>query len=400
MQMVKRNKRWRAAMAMAMLAVILAWTSGCAAGGSVSLSALVTAEGKGASPEAKPSTGGQLSGQTEGHMGGQADGHGEGQTEGQTAVYVPGKETPDFDTAEAGKDSENASEPSATSRPGGGSTQTGQHGEERPGAQHGSGQGQAGTAKPGTAGESGNGDGAAGNSDADGHAGAKGETNVDGGTGANGETNVDGDADGDATGGGKGEGPAKEPKRVALTFDDGPDLRYTTAILDILKEEGVKATFFVVGTQVDKYPEVVQRMVEEGHAVGNHSYRHKDLSKLSASQILAEIRKTDKALEEALGTTPLLFRAPYGAVSDTLKKTLAKHDRRLVGWTVDTRDWSGTSIADMREMIRNEALPDGIILMHSFGSKHIANTVEMLSDVIRDLRELDFSFVTADEIPE
>ncbi len=199
--------------------------------------------------------------------------------------------------------------------------------------------------------------------------------------------------------------PAKPPgsgdggKYVALTFDDGPDANYTAAILDILKEKGVKATFFVVGQQVSKYPEVLRRIADEGHAIGNHTENHKDLKKLGKAGILEQIGKTDKAIKEVLGEAPSLFRAPYGSLSDTLKQVLKDEGRHHTGWTVDTEDWAGTSVADMRAMIVHDTKPNGIILMHSFGGKHIKNTVAMLPDVIDDLRELGFTLVTVDELP-
>lgn len=190
----------------------------------------------------------------------------------------------------------------------------------------------------------------------------------------------------------------KEVQLAALTFDDGPDLKYTTAILDILKEKDVKATFFVVGQQVKKYPEVLKRMVDEGHAIGNHSYHHKDMTKLNEQQIVHEMDTTDVLMKEAVGFTPELFRAPYGAVSSKLKEVLKKHERELVGWTVDTRDWAGTATQDMRALIRKELRPGGIILMHSFGGKHIKNTVEALPDIIDDLKAMEYTLVTVDEL--
>lgn len=220
------------------------------------------------------------------------------------------------------------------------------------------------------------------------------------------ETDEDTDSD---SAGAIGKGPDKDTpgtpgkvkrKLVALTFDDGPDSRYTTEILDILKDKGVKATFFVVGIQVEKFPDIMKRIVEEGHAVGNHSYGHKDLSKLNRSQINTQVQAADRVIEDAIGYVPEMFRAPYGAVSPTLKKLLKEQERELVGWTVDTRDWAGTPIDEMREIIRNETKANGIILLHSFGSKHIANTVEMLPDVIDDLEKLGFTFVTADQLPQ
>lgn len=188
-------------------------------------------------------------------------------------------------------------------------------------------------------------------------------------------------------------------KFVALTFDDGPDAKYTTAILDILKEKGIKATFFVVGQQVNKYPEVLERIADEGHAIGNHTQNHKDLKKQTKAEILKQINLTDKAISDVLGETPKLFRAPYGSLSDTLKQVLKDQGRKHTGWTIDTRDWAGTSIEDMRDMIRHQTKPNGIILMHSFGGQHIKNTVLALPDIIDDLHKLGYTFVTADELP-
>lgn len=197
---------------------------------------------------------------------------------------------------------------------------------------------------------------------------------------------------------------AKKPvqqneKYVALTFDDGPDLKYTTAILDILKDKGVKATFFVVGQQVGKYPEVMKRIVDEGHAVGNHSYNHPNMKKLDRAKIEKEIDDTDALIYKAIGFNTDLFRAPYGAVSDTLKDVMKKKERHLIGWNIDTRDWDGTSPAEMRAMIKDEAKAGSIILMHSFGGKHIQNTVEALPGIIDDLKEMGFTLATINEMP-
>lgn len=192
--------------------------------------------------------------------------------------------------------------------------------------------------------------------------------------------------------------PGKGEKYIALTFDDGPDQRYTNDILDILKEKEVKATFFVVGQQVKKNPEVLQRIAEEGHAIGNHTYSHKDLSKLNKRQLIEEIKASDAVIKKTVGFTPVMVRAPYGAVSDTLKVVLKANSRELVGWNIDTRDWAGTSAANMSKMIKDEAKPDGIILMHSFGGKNIKNTVQALPGIIDDLLEMGYTLVTADQI--
>lgn len=187
-------------------------------------------------------------------------------------------------------------------------------------------------------------------------------------------------------------------KCIALTFDDGPDSRYTTAILDILKEKKVKATFFVVGLQVSKFPEVLKRIDEEGHSIGNHTYNHKDLSKLSKEQILKEMTTADAEIEKAIGYTPTLFRAPYGAVNDALMEIMKEYKRESILWNIDTRDWAGTSVADMQKMIKKQAKPNGIILMHSFGGKKIQNTVDALPGIIDELEGMGYTLVTIEQL--
>jgi polysaccharide deacetylase family sporulation protein PdaB len=191
-------------------------------------------------------------------------------------------------------------------------------------------------------------------------------------------------------------------KLVALTFDDGPDNKYTLQILEILKEYNVKATFFMVGIQVKKYPETAKKIVEEGHSIGNHSWSHKDLTKLSGKALDNEIDKTQLAIQEVTGVTPHLMRAPYGAISNALLNVVHKEDMKHVYWTVDTRDWAGSSVADMHKNVLAHTHKGGIILMHSFGGrKHaIEHTVMLLPSIIKDLREKGYEFVTVDELIE
>jgi len=187
-------------------------------------------------------------------------------------------------------------------------------------------------------------------------------------------------------------------KLVALTFDDGPDQKYTVEILDILKEHKVKASFFLVGTQVKKYPEMVARIAKEGHSIGNHTYRHPDLASLDKRRIIQEVMWTDTLIQRATGYVPNLVRAPYGSVSAEVKSIMKDNKRELVGWTVDTRDWNGVSVAKMRQNINNNTKPGGIVLMHSFGSSHLKNTVELLPLIISDLQKKGYTIVTVDEL--
>jgi len=196
------------------------------------------------------------------------------------------------------------------------------------------------------------------------------------------------------------ENNAERRPQVALTFDDGPDIKYTVQILDLLKEYDVKATFFLVGTQVKKYPDIAKRIVDEGHSVGNHSWSHGDLTKLSAKARAEQIDKTQAIIVEATGTTPRLMRAPYGSVSKEVLATIHKDHMKHVAWTVDTKDWAGTSVQDMYKNVMNNSRDGGIILMHSFGGRKNAleHTVKLLPSIIRDLRTNGYDLVTIDEM--
>lgn len=195
----------------------------------------------------------------------------------------------------------------------------------------------------------------------------------------------------------KGAHHKKGDKVVALTFDDGPDVEITGEILDILKEENVKATFFVVGTRVKQNPEMLKRIANEGHVIGNHSYNHPQLGKANRSKILDELNRTDKLIENAVGYKPKLMRPPYGSSSSLLRSILNETGRQQVLWSVDTRDWAGTSVKDMLANIDRNTKPGGNILMHSVGPK--LKTPELLPLLIKDLRAKGYTFVTVDQLP-
>lgn len=199
--------------------------------------------------------------------------------------------------------------------------------------------------------------------------------------------------------------PAPEPaikQVIALTFDDGPDNKYTNQILDILAEHEVKATFFVVGKQVESHPETMKRIVDEGHAVGNHSWDHKNFTQLKPDQMKQQIAKTNKAIKEAAGIETTWFRLPYGAQNNQVKNVIDETGNSNILWTVDTRDWAGTSPEAMMDNVKQNAKPNGIILMHSFGGKggKLDNTVAFLPKLIHYLREQNYTFVTIPELYE
>lgn len=192
--------------------------------------------------------------------------------------------------------------------------------------------------------------------------------------------------------------PSKDEnaKVIALTFDDGPDAKYTPQVLDILKEKGIKATFFLVGIQIKKYPEVVQRMVNEGHLIANHTYNHPKLTKLSKAEVLKELDSTDELLESIVGFKPIVVRPPYGALNDEVRQTIEETGRHIVLWNIDPRDWASTPVTEMYENVMSNARDQGNILFHSFGGKQIQNTVDLLPKVIDALTAEGYTFVTAD----
>lgn len=192
----------------------------------------------------------------------------------------------------------------------------------------------------------------------------------------------------------------RDAKQVALTFDDGPDARYTPAILDVLREQGVPASFFMVGNQIERYPEVVQRINTEGHLLASHSLTHANFSRLAPEEALFEIHCTERAVFNLTGKLPALFRTPYGAINEENMKMLIALGYKNIFWSVDTLDWS---LKDPDQVLVN-ALSDtrrgSIILMHSNGGRdqNLDATVAALPDLIYTLRAQGYEFVTVDEL--
>lgn len=183
-----------------------------------------------------------------------------------------------------------------------------------------------------------------------------------------------------------------DKKIVALTFDDGPS-KYTNSILNTLKKHNACATFFVVGNKVEFYRDELKRMLAEGSEIGNHSYSHKWLNRLSEDEFKNEINKTQEAVKKVTGYAPKLFRPTYGGYTNKLKTYTYL---TFVLWDVDSLDWK----VKRKEKILNNVLPnvkDGsIILMHDNHSY----AVEALEKVITSLKEKGYQFVTVSELYE
>lgn len=183
---------------------------------------------------------------------------------------------------------------------------------------------------------------------------------------------------------------SNETKKVALTFDDGPG-DSTERLLQGLKERNVRATFFVVGEQVEKYPEVVKKMQEDGHLIGNHTYRHVQLNTMKEEEAIQEVEKNNSLLKEITGQEILFLRPPFGECSKCLKNDL---NMMVVLWDVDPLDWAvlNTDIV-VRRVVENVA-EDDIILLHDI----YETSVDAALQIVDILQNEKYEFVTVEEL--
>lgn len=184
----------------------------------------------------------------------------------------------------------------------------------------------------------------------------------------------------------------EEDKVVALTFDDGPS-KYTKDILDILKKYDACGTFFLIGNKVSFYGEVLREMLSEGNEIGNHSYDHKYLTRLSEEEVKDEINKTQDEIKRVTGYTPTLFRPTYGGYNNTLKSYI---DLTFVLWDVDSRDWSVKSTEGIMSNVFKDVKSGSIILFHD----NHEYSVNALPSVIKELKKQGYKFVTVSELLE
>ncbi|WP_168188639.1 polysaccharide deacetylase family protein [Thermoflavimicrobium daqui] len=188
----------------------------------------------------------------------------------------------------------------------------------------------------------------------------------------------------------------KDKKQVALTFDDGPDPRYTKQVLEILKQNDIKATFFLIGQHVKQHPDLVKQEIDEGHTIASHSWEHKQLPKLSPDQLKEDLNKTRDAIKEASGKEVMLMRPPYGDAKG-IGETIKKEGFLIVNWDVDTNDWRGRTPEQMFEVIQ-KFTGNGSIILHHDGGGNRSNTVSSLNKTIQTLKSKGFEFVTVDQM--
>ncbi|NUP01524.1 MAG: polysaccharide deacetylase family protein [Nonomuraea sp.] len=178
-------------------------------------------------------------------------------------------------------------------------------------------------------------------------------------------------------------------KCLALTFDDGPG-EHTPALLKLLKKERAKATFFLVGKQVERRPSVAAQEAAQGHAIGDHTYSHPSLPTLNDNAILDELSTTQALIEEATGHRPKMYRPPYGHTDERVLRMADQQDLAEILWTATTLDWKLRDTKKIKATVLKLAKRDGVILMHDT----VPQTVKAMPEIIKELKKRGYTLVT------
>ena len=183
----------------------------------------------------------------------------------------------------------------------------------------------------------------------------------------------------------------EEPPKIAITFDDGPSSQCTGRLLDGLKERNVKATFFLIGENAKENPELVKRLDEEGHLIGNHTYHHVEITKVSDEEAKKEILDTNKAITSITGKSVEYMRPPFGLWQRNLEMEI---EVLPVMWTIDPLDWTTENVDEIVNKVVTEAEENDIILLHDCYD----SSVDAALRIIDILQKKGFEFVTVDQL--
>ena len=183
----------------------------------------------------------------------------------------------------------------------------------------------------------------------------------------------------------------EEVRRIAITFDDGPHPKYTEQLLDGLKERGAHATFFVTGEHAELHPDVIKRMQEEGHLIGNHTYSHIQLRSSNQDQFREELIRTNQVIKEITGEDTIYVRPPYGSWDKSFEQEL---NMIPVLWTIDPLDWCSSDASCVVSRVTVKAKENDIILLHDYYD----TSVEAALEIVDELMEEGYTFVTVEEI--
>lgn len=179
---------------------------------------------------------------------------------------------------------------------------------------------------------------------------------------------------------------------VALTFDDGPSGKYTRALLDGLYDRGAKATFLLCGYRIKDYPDIAQRILEEGHEIGYHGYSHDSMKAMSRRQIAQEILDTEALLPE--GCHPSFLRPPGGLTGDAVRQVAKARGLAILHWSVDPHDWEIHNKSAIEKAVLEKVHDGDIILLHDMTTA----SVEAALDIVDALLQQDYEFVTVSEL--
>jgi len=190
------------------------------------------------------------------------------------------------------------------------------------------------------------------------------------------------------------KGPSNK-KQIAITFDDGPMAEFTPKVLDILKTEGVRATFFLVGKNIAGNEAIVKRLISEGHTIGNHSFEHGFwFSMQSKGKMIADAGKCDEAIEQVTGLQPKLFRPPYGVTNPMVAEVIKQKGYTSIGWSLRTYDTNAVSGEALLSKALKNLQSGDIVLLHDWPPF----TIGILSDFIKEAKRRGFELVTVDEL--
>src|SRR3984893_7270322 len=182
---------------------------------------------------------------------------------------------------------------------------------------------------------------------------------------------------------------------IAMTFDDGPSAENTPRLLEILKQRNIKATFFLIGQNAAANPDIVRRILADGHEIGNHSWTHPQLSKLSDDRVTVEINKTQDAIKEASGFTPTILRPPYGAITARQREWVeSQFGLSIILWSVDPFDWKRPGASVITQRILSQARPGSIILSHDIHKQ----TVDAMPATLDGLLAKGYKFATVSQL--
>ncbi|CCC58116.1 polysaccharide deacetylase family sporulation protein PdaB [Caloramator australicus] len=185
-----------------------------------------------------------------------------------------------------------------------------------------------------------------------------------------------------------------DEKKIAITFDAAWGNEYTDEILDILEKNGVRATFFLVGSWVDKYPETVKKIFEKGHEIGNHSTTHPHFSQITPDKMKEEIFKTSDKIKRITGKGTNLFRPPFGDYNSLVVKTVKETGHFCIQWDVDSIDWKDPGEDVIYSRVVSRVTNGSIILFHNYAKQ----TPKVLDGILKELKRKGYEFVTVSEL--